>query len=77
MRSYSFTAALEQDEDGRWSAWIGRLPGCSAWGNTREEALDALRDATQAYILDMIDADEPVPREKPEPGGDSLVTVRV
>jgi len=47
---------LEQDEDGRWSAWIDALPGCAAWGYTREQALLALQDAADAYIKDMEDA---------------------
>ena len=64
MRKYSFVTSLEQEEDGRSSAWIPVLPGCAAWGNTRDEALEALRDATRAYILDMIDADEMIPQQK-------------
>ncbi len=55
------TAELEQDEDGRWSAWIDALPGCTAWGHTREEALSALQNAADAYIEDMEDMGEEVP----------------
>lgn len=47
---------LERDEDGRWSAWIEELPGCAAWGYSREEALVGLKDAAIAYIEDMIEA---------------------
>ena len=47
---------MERDEDGRWSAWIDSLPGCAAWGHTREEAFLALQDAADAYIEDMEDA---------------------
>ena len=50
MKTYVFPAELEEDEDGRWSATIKVLPGCSAWGYTREEALNALREATQSYL---------------------------
>ena len=45
-----YEAQLEQDDDGRWSAWIECLPGCAAWGYSQDEALSALRDAAQAYI---------------------------
>jgi len=38
---------LEQGEDGRWSATIPALAGCSTWGYTKEEAL---REAAQAYL---------------------------
>jgi hypothetical protein len=26
-----YKAQLEQDEDGRWSAWIDELSGCAVW----------------------------------------------
>lgn len=61
MKTYVLTAELEQDEDGRWSAWIDALPGCTAWGHTREEALSALQNAADAYIEDMEDMGEEVP----------------
>ena len=60
MTTYVLTAEIEQDEDGRWSAWIDALPGCTAWGHTREEALLALQDAADAYIEDMEETDEQV-----------------
>ena len=58
--TYVLTAEIEQDEDGRWSAWIDALPGCAAWGHTREEALLALQDAADAYIEDMEETDDQV-----------------
>ena len=61
MKTYVIAAELEQDEDGRWSAWIEALPGCTAWGHTRQEALLALQDAADAYIEDMEDAGEEIP----------------
>ena len=61
MKTYVLEASLEQDEDGRWSAWIEALPGCAAWGTTRDEALTALQDAAEAYIEDMADAGEAIP----------------
>ena len=51
-------AQLERDEDSRWSAWIDELPGCAAWGYTQDEALEALQDAAEAYIEDMVEAGE-------------------
>ena len=53
-----YKAQLEQDEDGRWSAWIDELPGCAVWGYTETEALDALQGAAEAYIEDMVEAGE-------------------
>ena len=54
----TYKAQLEQDEDGRWSAWIDELPGCAVWRYTQDEGLDALQDAAKAYIEDMVEAEE-------------------
>jgi antitoxin HicB len=61
MKSYVFQAGIEQDEDGRWSAWISALPGCTAWGYTKDEALQALKDAAEIYIEDMVEEGEELP----------------
>ena len=75
MKTYVLAAELEQDEDGRWSAWIDILPGCAAWGHTREEALLALQDAADAYIEDMEDAGEDLPERGIQIVEAPLVTV--
>ena len=61
MQRYPLTTTLQEEPDGRWSAWVSALPGCAAWGETRVAALGALQDAAEAYVADMIDAGEPVP----------------
>jgi antitoxin HicB len=63
MKTYIFQVELVREDDGRWSAWIEALPGCAAWGSTREEALQAIKDAAEAYVEDMIDAGEVLPKE--------------
>ncbi|MXX40943.1 MAG: type II toxin-antitoxin system HicB family antitoxin [Gemmatimonadetes bacterium] len=75
MTTYVLTAEIEQDEDGRWSAWIDALPGCAAWGHTREEALLALQDAADAYIEDMEETDEQVLKRVIEVVDSPLVVV--
>ena len=75
MKTNVLTAELERDEDGRWSAWIDVLPGCTAWGHTREEALLALQDTANAYIEDMEDAGEDIPDRGLEIVEVPLVTV--
>jgi len=62
--TYLFGVEVEQEEDGRWSAWIDALPGCATWGYTKEEALEALREAAQAYIEVMVEKGQPVPVER-------------
>ena len=63
MKSYVLDANLQQEEDGRWSAWIAALPGCAAWGYSKEEALGALTDAAELYIEDMIEEGKEIPTE--------------
>ena len=63
MKGYIFDASTQQEEDGRWSAWIEALPGCASWGYSREEALEALKDAAELYIEDMIEEGEELPKE--------------
>ena len=64
MTTYVFKAALQEEEDGRWSAWIDALPGCATWGYTREEALRALQEGTELYIEDMLECGEEIPLEE-------------
>ena len=63
VKSYVFPIELAEEEDGRWSAWIATLPGCAAWGHTKEEALHAIHDAAQAYVEDMLESGEHLPTE--------------
>ena len=61
MKSYVFQVELEQEEDGRWSAWIEVLPGCATWGYSKEEALEALKEAAQAYLEVLVEKEQQVP----------------
>ena len=61
MKSYVFHAELEQEEDGRWSAWIDALPGCATWGHSKEEALEALKEAAQAYLEVLVEKGQQIP----------------
>jgi len=62
VKSYIFQVEFTLDEeDGRWSAWIEALPGCTVWGHTKEEALVAMQDAATLYVEDMLDEGEELP----------------
>ena len=78
MKTYIFAVEVEQEEDGRWSADIPTLPGCAAWGYTKNEAIEALKEGAQAYLEVMIEHSDPLPQEGDEvriiPGAD-IVTV--
>lgn len=77
MTTYVFKATLQEEEDGRWSAWVDDLPGCATWGYTREQALDALHEATELYIECMLDYGDPIPDVKIPRAGETAVTVSI
>ena len=63
MKTYIFRVDVELEEDGRWSADIPTLPGCAAWGYSKEEALEALQEGAQAFLEVMIEHSDPLPQE--------------
>jgi antitoxin HicB len=64
MKTYIFPVELEQEEDGRWSAVVQSLPGCATWGYSKEEALKALQEATQAYVQTLLEQGRPIPSSR-------------
>jgi antitoxin HicB len=63
VKTYIFKVELEQDEDGRWSAVVPTLPGCATWGYTKEEAMESIREAAQAYVEVLFEDGDPLPKE--------------
>ncbi len=63
MKTYVFEIEIEQDDDGRWGAEIPVLRGCNAWGYTKAEALEALRDTARAFLEIMEEDGDPLPSE--------------
>lgn len=51
-------------EDGYWVAECPSLPGCISQGKTKEEALQNIREAIQAYIEALEHDHLPVPPDK-------------
>jgi antitoxin HicB len=49
------------DEDGGYIALAPDLPGCSAFGETQQEALAELQDAIAAWIEAFQAAGNPIP----------------
>ena len=46
-----FRVVIEQDqESGDWSVWCPELPGCASAGDTREEALENIKEAVKLYL---------------------------
>ncbi|GAB4580310.1 MAG: hypothetical protein Fur0022_30500 [Anaerolineales bacterium] len=53
-------------EDGYWVAECPTLPGCISQGETRETAIQNIREAIEVYIEALEEDGLPVPEEKYE-----------
>lgn len=74
MKTYLFQVELEQEDDGRWSAWIETLPGCAAWGHSKEEALEAIKETTQAFLEVLVETGQHIPEQDPQTFPKALIT---
>ena len=57
-------AVIYPGDDGFWVAECPSLPGCVSQGETREQAIDNIREAIEGYILALKDDGLPVPAER-------------
>jgi predicted RNase H-like HicB family nuclease len=55
---------LYPGEDGFWVAECPSLPGCVSQGDTREEAIQNIREAIQGYIAALEEDGLQVPEER-------------
>lgn len=68
-----YRVLIEQHEDGVYVAEVPVLPGCISQGQTREEAVEGIKEAIAAYKESLEAHDEPIPPSISE----ELVEVRV
>ncbi len=52
---------LYTDEENFWVAECPSLPGCNSQGDSREQAIENIKDAIKGYIEAMKEDDLPVP----------------
>lgn len=45
-----FSVTLDRDEDGAWIVECPSIPGCVSQGQTRQEALENIKDAISACL---------------------------
>jgi predicted RNase H-like HicB family nuclease len=55
-----YTVIVEKG-DASWGAYVPDLPGCIAAGESREEALQLIREAIEFHLEGLIENGEPVP----------------
>ena len=68
-----YRVLIEQDEDGMYVAEVPSLPGCISQGQTREQAIDNIREAIAVYLESLEAHNEPIP----PPISEELVEVNV
>ncbi len=56
-----YRVLIEQDEDGVYVAEVPSLPGCVSQEQTREEAVENVREAIAAYFESLEAHGEPIP----------------
>ena len=61
LKSLLFDVQLARKSDGYWFAWIAALPGCAAWGATKDEALAMLTQTARAYVHMLRDKGAQIP----------------
>ena len=55
-----YVVIVEKGENS-FGAYVPDLPGCAVVGETREEALQLIREAVQLHISSMLERGEPLP----------------
>jgi len=60
MSTTEYVVILEQGETS-FGAYVPDLPGCVAVGETRDEAMDLIREAIELHIESLKENGEPVP----------------
>jgi predicted RNase H-like HicB family nuclease len=56
-----FEVVLEPDEDGGYHVFAPALKGCHSWGETREEALDHIKEAITLWLESAEELGIPIP----------------
>lgn len=56
-----YRVLIEEDEAGGFVAEVPSLPGCISQGDTRQEALENIREAIAGYLESLEEHQEPIP----------------
>ena len=63
MSAYKFSVVIEKDSDGYFAS-CPELQGCYSQGDTYEEVLENIKDATRLHIEDRIESGEDIPQSE-------------
>ena len=65
-RDLPYKIVLRKDDEGDWIARVEELPGCTAHGATKAEAIANLEEVQSLWIEDAIAAGDPIPEPAAE-----------
>jgi len=65
------------DEDEGYIAIVPDLPGCSAFGETEEDALREVRNAVKSYLCALKAERRPIPAPSSIPSASGKITLRM
>lgn len=57
-----FEVVLQPEDEGGFSVFVPRLPGCASQGETREEALTMIKEAIEGYLESLEEHGDPLPK---------------
>jgi predicted RNase H-like HicB family nuclease len=61
IETMKYRVLIEQDEDGVYIAEVPSLPGCISQGQTREQAIENIKEAIAGYLESLEAHGEPIP----------------
>ena len=64
VRCMKYTVILEPQDEGGYTVIVPSLPGCISEGDTRDEALENIRDAIKGYMASLKKHGDPIPHEE-------------
>jgi antitoxin HicB len=57
-----FEVVLQPEDEGGFSVFVPGLPGCASQGETREEALEMIKEAIEGYLESLDAHGDPIPK---------------
>ena len=56
----NFKIVLEKDEDGGYAVTVPSLPGCISQGDTKEEAMENIKEAIELHVESLVEDGLPI-----------------
>jgi len=61
--SIVYTVVFEEEEDGGYHVYCPALPGCHSQGDSKQEALENIKEAIQCYLESLRKDGQSIPED--------------